>query len=382
MAMKNLWLRKLRTFLTMLGIIIGIASVITLVSLGDVSSRTVKEQVNQLGSNSIVVTITGRGEETTIPYEDTLEWRKIAGVEEVSPQFRASTTARSEALNKVVSIEGVTEGYSVVNHFFVQKGRFIHSIDVSSRQKVAVIGVEAASTLFPNKNPIGKVFFLSGELFEVIGLLEEKGQTITGSLDNTILIPISTAERLFGQTGVSLINVMAASEESVDLAVNGIENRLLEIFHNNTDSFMTMTSQDLLKTIDLVSAIMTFLLAGIAGISLFVAGIGIMNIMLVSVTERVKEIGIRKALGAKRRDILALFLIEAIVLTTMGGIMGIVLGILSVIGLCDIIGVTPLISPTIVITAFFFSLCIGIIFGILPANRAAKLKPIDALKSE
>ncbi|WP_042351569.1 ABC transporter permease [Bacillus massiliigorillae] len=382
MAFKNLWSRKLRTFLTMLGIIIGIASVITLISLGSVSSKAVTEQVNSLGSNAIMVSITGRGAETTVPYEEVLEWKTQAGVEEVSPEFRALTNIRTEALNKPLTIECVTEGYNKVNNFYVQAGRTISYIDVKTRQKIAVIGVDASAILFPNENPLGKEVFIGGESFIVVGLLEEKGQTISRSFDDTILIPISTAERLFGQAGVSRVNAIADSEEHVNLAVKGIEKQLLDKFNDDKDSFKITTSQDLLVTLELVTSTMSFLLVGIAGISLLVAGIGIMNIMLVSVSERIKEIGIRKALGAKKRDILALFLIESMVLTTIGGIIGIIIGISSVVGLCHLMGAVPVISPNVIVSTFVFSLVIGLIFGLLPANRAAKLKPIDALRND
>ncbi|MED4284768.1 ABC transporter permease [Priestia megaterium] len=382
MAMKNLKSHKLRSFLTMLGIIIGISSVITLISIAQSSTRMITNEVKDLGSNLITVGIVGRGTTTSINYKETLDWEGKEGIEKVSPVINGDVEAKYNNKKETVSIDGITPNYEDVQNFHIQFGRYIMPIDVDTRQKVVLVGAEAAKTFFGKENPIGKQLSLNGLPFTVVGLLEEKGESLLSSYDDKILIPISTSERLLFTSGVKVINIQASGAEDVDLAISTIDKTLKSKFKNDTNSYSILNQQDLLETMDTVTQTMSLLLAGISGISLLVGGIGIMNIMLVSVTERTKEIGIRKAIGAKRKDILSLFLIESVVLTTIGGIIGILIGIGGTYGISNLMDVEPYVAPAVVISSFLFSMLIGVVFGILPANRAAKLKPIDALRNE
>ncbi|MDU9693379.1 ABC transporter permease [Priestia aryabhattai] len=382
MAMKNLKSHKLRSFLTMLGIVIGISSVITLISIAQSSTRMITDEVKDLGSNLITIGIVGRGTTTSIDYKETLDWKEKEGIEKVSPVISGNVEAKYNSKKETVSIDGITPNYEDVQNFHIQSGRYIMSIDVDTRQKVVLIGAEAAKTFFGKTNPIGKQLSLNGLPFTVVGLLEEKGESLLSSYDDKILIPISTSERLLFTSGVKVVNIQASSAEDVELAISTIDKTLKTKFKNDTNSYSILNQQDLLDTMDTVTQTMSLLLAGISGISLLVGGIGIMNIMLVSVTERTKEIGIRKAIGAKRKDILSLFLIESVVLTTIGGVIGILIGIGGTYGISSLMNVEPYVAPATVISSFIFSMLIGIVFGILPANRAAKLKPIDALRNE
>ncbi|WP_456364214.1 ABC transporter permease [Priestia aryabhattai] len=382
MAMKNLKSHKLRSFLTMLGIIIGISSVITLISIAQSSTRMITDEVKDLGSNLISVGIVGRGTTTSINYKEVLGWEKKEGIGKVSPVVSGNAEMKYKNKKETVNIEGITPNYEDVQNFHIQSGRYIMPVDVDTRQKVILVGVEAAKTFFGKGDPIGKQVTLNGLPFTVVGLLEEKGESLLSSYDDEILIPITTSERLLYTSGVKVINIQASSAKDVDLAISTVENMLKTKFKNDANSYSILNQQDLLDTMDTVTQTMSLLLAGISGISLLVGGIGIMNIMLVSVTERTKEIGIRKAIGAKRKDILSLFLIESVVLTTIGGIIGILIGIGGTYGISSLMNVEPYVAPGVVVSSFLFSMLIGIVFGILPANRAAKLKPIDALRNE
>ncbi|WP_429676856.1 ABC transporter permease [Bacillus mexicanus] len=380
MAFKNLAAHKLRSFLTMLGIIIGISSVITLISIAQNSTKAITDQVKELGSNLITVSINGRGNTTSIDYREALEWEKKPGIGKVSPVLSGEVEAKFNSHKENMSIEGITPNYEKVQNFRIKTGRYVLPLDVRTRQKVVLLGTEAAKTLFKNENPIGEVVKINGMPFTVVGLLENKSDSLMGSYNEKILMPISTAEKLLLTSGVKTISVQADSSENVKLAMASIKRVLNDKFNNDKDSYSILNQQELLETMNIVTQTMSFLLAGISGISLLVGGIGIMNIMLVSVTERTREIGIRKAIGAKRKDILILFLIESVFLTTIGGIIGIILGVAGSYGLSSLMEIESYVSPTVIVSAFLFSMFIGVVFGIFPANRAAKLRPIDALR--
>lgn len=382
MAMSSILTNKLRSFLTMLGIIIGVAAVITLVSLGQGSTKQVTEQVQGLGSNLITVTIMGRGAETSLDYEEAMKWNEKSGIEAVSPVISQNATVKYGNNNVEVSIEGTNSEYESVRDFHVQNGRFLLPIDIEYRQKVAIIGSSTAEELFGLVNPVGQTVLINGTSFKIVGLLEEKGSSMGGSNDEKILIPISTAERLFGSKGVRNIYIQAETPETVDIAVSQLEAELTKKFREEEDSYRIFNQQDILESVESVTSTMTLMLSGIASISLLVGGIGIMNIMLVSVTERTREIGIRKAIGAKKRDVLFQFLIESIVLSGIGGIFGIIFGVggAMLVGSMTNIGVE--FSLNIIWLAFGFSVIVGVFFGIFPANKAAGLKPIEALRFE
>lgn len=245
-----------------------------------------------------------------------------------------------------------------------------------------MLGANTSKQLFGFVSPIGKMVLINGIPFKVVGLLEEKGSSLSGSNDDKILIPITTAERILSSKGVRSIFIQVDSPEHVSLVMNELEQDLKKKFHGDEDSYRVFNQQDTLNTLNTITSTLTLALGGIAGISLLVGGIGIMNIMFVSVTERTREIGIRKAIGAKKRDILIQFLIESIVLSGLGGILGILIGSSVALLIAKALKLSIIISPSIVFVAFAFSVCVGIFFGLFPANKASKLKPIEALRFE
>ncbi|MBW7477444.1 ABC transporter permease [Paenibacillus oenotherae] len=385
MAWKSILSNKMRTLLTMLGIVIGVSSVITLVAMGRGSSAQVKEQMSSLGTNLLSVTITGRGAVTTLSVDEAEAFGTIDGVIGVSPVVSGNVSAKYATTNQNVAVEGVTASYETVREYAMQSGRFISSIDVEYLQKVAVLGSTTATDLFGTDDPVGQSVSLNGIRYKVVGLLAEKGSSLGGSNDEKILIPISAAQRLLQSKGVRSVYIQAESEEQLDLVQAYVENDLAKKFRETTtngssSSYRVFNQADLVDTVASVSSTLAVTLSGIACISLLVGGIGVMNIMLVSVTERTREIGIRKSVGAKRRDIMLQFLLEALVISGWSGAFGV--GISYAIGpiVESATGTPILMSWDIILLSFAFSFSIGIIFGIFPASKASRLKPVDALR--
>ncbi|AVX30673.1 putative ABC transport system permease protein [Carboxydocella thermautotrophica] len=370
---------KLRSFLTMLGVIIGVAAVIILVSIAQGTSQSVTGRIQGLGSNLVSVSLRSSEIDDTLTYEEVLKWQERPGVKGVAPVLNGNVTVKYGNKKYDTSLEGVTPEYEEVRNFHTQRGRFLLDSDVSLRQRVALVGTEVAKELFGQTNPVGKTIKINGENFVVVGLLEEKGAASFGSNDDKVMIPLSTAERLLNTRGIRFVYVQATSPEDVDGVVAQLDNLLYRKL-KNTDAYRVFSQAEMLSTVSQVTGMLTLMLGGIAGISLLVGGIGIMNIMLVTVTERTREIGIRKAIGARRRDILRQFLIEALVVSGAGGLFGIVLGVAGSKLLNQFLGVSAAISWQIIGIAFGFALLVGVIFGIYPANKAAKLNPIEALR--
>ena len=383
MAMSSILSNKGRSFLTMLGVIIGVSAVIMLVSIGQGATSMVTEQIEGMGSNLISVTITGRSTNRTVDMEEFMELKdrypNVIGA--ISPIVQTGVTAKYENNNMNTNLEGSLPAYQDIVNLTVESGRFITDVDNDFRNKVAVIGQDVADELFSFVSPLGRDFYLNGYRFKIIGVLESKGTTMMGSSDSKIIIPLSTAQRL-AQTGqIRSYYVQAASEETVDGAVAVMEDFLTgKLSDENLYNIFSQTQ--LLESVSSVTQTLTYMLAGIAAISLLVGGIGIMNIMLVAVSERTREIGIRKAIGAKKRDILTQFLIESIVVSGLGGVLGIVFGVQGAKFVSGLMDITAVASPSVILIAFLFSVMIGMIFGIYPANKAASLKPIDALAYE
>ncbi|OKQ00182.1 ABC transporter permease [Paenibacillus sp. P46E] len=382
MAIKSILSSKIRAFLTMLGIIIGVSSVIALVSIGQGTTSQITESLNSLGTNQLTVNITGRGATTSLTYEEALALGDIEGVDGVSPVISGNITAKNAAENTTVSIEGITPAYEDVQDFHVQSGRFLLDIDTEYRQKVALIGSDTAETLFGTEDPVGQKVQLNGRSFKIVGLLESKGSSLGGSNDEKILIPISTAERFLQSKGVRSITITTTSADNVTDVKAKLEAALDKKFSYADKSYSVFDSQEMLETVSATSDTLSMALGGIAGISLFVGGIGIMNIMIVSVNERTREIGIRKAIGAKKLNILMQFMIESIVLSGFGGLIGVGLGlgISWAVGHYTTMNVAT--SWNMVIVSFLFSLFIGVVFGMMPANKAARMRPIYALRNE
>ncbi|KPC98826.1 Macrolide export ATP-binding/permease protein MacB [Geobacillus sp. BCO2] len=381
MAWRSIRSNKLRSFLTMLGMIIGVSSVIVLVSIGRGSSEQVTSQINQLGTNLLTVNVMN-SDEVKLTVEDANKFRELSGVKDIAPIVSGRVSVKQGAALAQVSLIGTTASYEAVRDVNVSSGRFLSDIDVEYRQKIVVLGATTAQTLFGFGDPVGQYVQIDGTSFKVVGVLASKGGSLGQSGDDVILMPLSTAQRLTKTMNIQTVYIQADKASDVNFVMVEAKRLLAHLFPNNEDSYSVFNQQDLMETVSSVADTMTLMLGGIAGISLLVGGIGIMNIMLVSVSERTKEIGIRKAVGAKRRHILLQFLVEAVVLSSCGGAIGVVLGFGVGQVLKSVMGMTISYSPSVSLLAFLFSLLVGVVFGVFPANKAAKLDPIQALRYE
>ncbi|WP_160680450.1 ABC transporter permease [Clostridium sp. C8-1-8] len=389
-ALSSVWHNKVRSFLTMLGIIIGISSVIILVGMGQGTQKTVSDQIEKLGTNLITISITGN-RTPTITTDELTELKTKPGIKEIAPQITSSVNVKNGDESSTTTLEGSTPNYAEIRKLSISTGRFITQRDVDNRYNVLVIGSETAETLFSTTNVVGNSMYVNGIEFTIVGVLQSEGTSAAGSSDDRIIVPLSTAERLLKSANPKTFYIEAASKEKVDTAMSYLQLFLNKKYKLNSSTSNTNTTRNyyrimnqtsILDTANSTNKSLTTMLAGIAAISLVVGGIGIMNIMLVSVIERTREIGTRKAIGAKRRTILAQFLIEAASVSGLGGVLGVLVGYLgSYIGQ-KFFNTTILISNNIVLAAFLFSLAVGIIFGMYPANKASKLNPIDALRFE
>ncbi|BFH29856.1 ABC transporter permease [Paenibacillus melissococcoides] len=380
MAWRSILANKMRTLLTMLGIVIGVAAVIIMVSVGEGSTKQVQSQVASLGSNLISVTVTGRGAVSSLTLEEALAFEDIDGVEAVSPFINGSVQAKAGTNNANLQVEGITPEYEAVRDYHVESGRFILPIDVELYQRVAIIGADAAETLFPQGNPLGQQLSLNVISFRIVGVMASKGSSLGGANDNKIWVPLTRGERLLQSKGSRTVYVKFADTEQADSIMAELESRLSKKFRGSDNSYNVFNQADMIEALGSVTQTMTLLLAGIASISLLVGGIGIMNIMLVSVTERTREIGIRKSLGAKKRDIMQQFLLEAVTISSISGLLGIAAGLGGAYAGSRAMGIPFAVAPDMMWLSFAFSAAIGIVFGLFPANKAANLKPVDALR--
>lgn len=365
----------------MLGIIIGVASVITLVGVGQGSSQSVTSEIGSLGTNQVTLTVTDT-DSVQIEEEHLEQLKKGNAISEVAPVVSGRAFAKYGENSSQVSITGTTASYLDIRGLSLSQGRFLSDMDDELRQKVVVLGSDTAETLFPRTNPLGENVKINGVSYKVIGVLESIGSSLGNSGDRVIIAPLSTTQRLIQNTTISSVYFTSSSDDMVNIAKFQIQRTMATLFPSLSDSYSVSTQEDLMETMSSVSDTMTLMLGGIASISLLVGGIGVMNIMLVSVTERTKEIGIRKAIGARRKSILLQFLIEAVVLSMIGGLIGILLGV----GISELLklfsNISVANSPSVMLLAFLFSCAIGIIFGVIPANKASKLDPIHALRQE
>ncbi|MBW4580163.1 MAG: ABC transporter permease [Tildeniella nuda ZEHNDER 1965/U140] len=396
MAVKTLTANKLRSALTMLGIVIGNASVIAMVGIGQGAQKLASEQFESLGPNVLFVSpgnAEGRGRTADIPRTLVLDDAEaiavqVPSIKEVAPQRQSQLTIVYKNLNTNTSVVGTTPEFLTVRSFDMAKGRFLSDQDLKRDNQVVAVGADLANRFFGNSDPIGQQIRIKGVSFQVIGVLQAKGSFLGSNQDNTAYVPITThAARLTGRTSpygldVSVISISAKNESNIRAAEFQITN-LLRLRHKivDDDDFQVQTQKDVLAIVDTITGGLTAMLAAIAGISLLVGGIGIMNIMLVSVTERTQEIGLRKAIGASQQDILIQFMIEAVILSAAGGLLGTTIG---VGGILAVGAVTPLkasVSPIAIALAVGVSGGIGLFFGVVPARQAAKLDPIVALRS-
>lgn len=386
MAFSAILSNKMRSFLTMLGIIIGVLSVTLLVGIVQGATDSVTAQLQGLGGNKLMVSITSP-KATFITLEDLANLQNKDGLGLIAPTIQGADTAKSDGKISAASISGVTDDAQIVDGITVVNGRFIQQSDNQNRLNVAVVGAKIAKDLFGHTDVVGSSFIMLGRSFEIVGVLKEDGTTSMSSQDSTVYIPISTASRLMNQTSIRSFNAATISSDTVDQGKTALENflgsKIKASSDNSEDKGYTIFNMgDILSAFDSIMGTMSLLLGGIASISLVVGGIGIMNIMLVSVTERTREIGIRKAIGAQHSDILIQFLIEAVSISITGGLIGMLMGAGLLQVLSGIMDLDLHLSVSVSALALGFSLAIGVIFGIYPANKAAKLKPIDALRYE
>jgi putative ABC transport system permease protein len=382
MALKSIMANKMRSFLTMLGIIIGVSSVITLVGIGQGTSKRITDQMQALGTNLLTVNILGRGSTSTLTSEQAFAFADIEGVKYSAPHSSHNATVKYGTTGVSVNVVGTNADYFHLRGYELAAGRFIAQIDLDFRQKIAVLGASTAEDLFGYANPVGEYVRINGTRFKVVGLLAEKGSSVMGSYDEIVIIPLTTAERMFQSRGIRNIYIQAESSDKLEAVQEAVEANLSDLFRGQEDAYRVFNQEEMLETVTSVSDTLSLALGGIAGISLLVGGIGIMNIMLVSVTERTREIGIRKAIGAKKRDILIQFLIEAVTISLLGGLLGVGFGMAGGRAVSALIQIDVVHSADMIALALGFSMLIGVVFGIYPANKAAMLKPIDALRFE
>jgi putative ABC transport system permease protein len=403
-AIRALRANKLRSVLTMLGIVIGVATVVALLSIGKGATASITNDIQSNGSNLLTISpgrqagFAGGGQSRQASYlyysdYELLQRALVGNVTAMAPSYQSNYTVKYGVESFSVNVTGITEKYREVYSYKVADGRFITDGDNKAQARVAVLGSQTAEDLFGSQTPIGKTISVNGLKFQVIGVLVSKGSSGFGSADDAIFIPLDTGYvKLYGSTAIhndkKIVNSIAVSVTTTELmdTVSAQIDYILRRSHKLSPSaeldFNVLSQSDILDTLSSVTTTLTIFLGAISGISLLVGGIGIMNIMLVSVTERTKEIGLRKAVGATKNQILTQFLIETMTLSLLGGIIGILLGV----GVASVFSATGLITSIItadsILLAFTFSLLIGVFFGIYPAFRAANLHPMVALRYE
>lgn len=396
-AFQSIMRHRMRSFLTMLGIIIGVGAVIALVSIGNGAQVQVKDQIASLGTNLLMImpgnfrsggVSQGAASRNAIKLEDieTLG-KKATLLRAISPTIRVSGQIIAGSQNWSTSAQGVSESFLEIRDWPLAQGTFFTERDMRSRNKVAVLGKTVADELFGDQNPIGQQIRIGNVPMKVVGVLSEKGQTANGSdQDDVVYVPYTTAYyRLGGNRGPFTLMASVVTEDVMTDAEDEIRQILRtehKLAEEAEDDFVIRSQTDIVETATSITGVMTMLLGSIAGVSLVVGGIGIMNIMLVSVTERTREIGIRLAIGARGGDVLMQFLIEAVILSLFGGILGIAAGIGAGYGIGHAINMPIAVDPVIITVAFLFSGGIGVFFGFYPARKAAALDPIVALRYE
>lgn len=379
-SIKNINGNKLRTILTMLGLIIGIASVIILVGIGSGTSNQVTSQVQSLGADVLTLNITSS--DTSLEYDNIDELKNIQDITAAAPYKTVSgTVTHGENSSGRANIIATTNEYMEVMNLTISSGRLLSTIDLDNNSKVCLLGSDIAETLFENDTVAGNSIKIDGDNYTVIGVITATGSSMGNDIDSMVIIPFTTAKYLDSDTTINNVYIKVEDENKIENVSSRVESYIISTLGLTTDDFSVSSQDSMLSTMDEVNNSLSIMLGGIASISLIVAGIGVMNVMLVSVTERTKEIGIRKALGAKRSDILIQFLIEALLLCIVGGIIGIGLGV-GIGMLLNQMGYNFVPEIWIILIAFFSSVMIGLLFGIFPAYKASKLNPIDALHTE
>ncbi|MFA5940383.1 MAG: ABC transporter permease [Sinimarinibacterium sp.] len=393
LAMRAISRNLMRSFLTILGVVIGVAAVITMVTLGNGATQSVSDQIASMGSNLLMARPgqrmgPGADDAPKFKLADVEAVRnQISGIAAIAPVVNSAATAVNQARNWSTSVTGTSNEYFVAGNWQLASGREFVPAEERTGRAVCVIGSTVRDKLFGQENPIGAEIRVKKFACEVIGLLRSKGQSAMGSdQDDVVVMPLRTVQRrLTGKTDVNMLMVSVAPGASADTVKSQLESLLRErrkVSESEDDDFRVMDTRQIAETLTGTTRVLTMLLGAVAAVSLLVGGIGIMNIMLVSVTERTREIGIRLAIGALEREVLAQFLVEAVALSSLGGLIGIVLATIASVTLAGLMQVPFLFSLPINLLSFLFSGAIGVIFGYFPARRAARLDPIDALRHE
>lgn len=383
-ALKNIISNKLRSCLTMLGLIIGIMSVILLVGIGTGATTNVTSAVKSLGTGTLTVSIDSESD-ATLEYEQIDELKELNDIDSVAPYKNVSgTVSKDTTTSRGASILATTSEYISVMNLKLESGRLLSNIDLENASKVCLIGNDLTDTLFEGskiKDIVGQTINIEGDKYTVIGVLTKTGSTMGNNIDSNIIIPFTTAKYLGSDTSINSLYIKVQNEDKIDFTTSQIESYLERTLSITSDYYSVNSQDSMLDTMSDITSTLSLLLGGIASISLIVGGIGVMNVMLVSVTERTKEIGIRKSLGAKRKDILVQFLVESLILCILGGTLGVILGV-GIGIILQTFGFNFNTSSGIVIVSFVASSLIGLVFGIFPAYKASKLNPIEALRTD
>lgn len=381
MSWSNLIHNKMRSFLTVLGIVIGVASIIALITIVQGATSSVTSQISALGANKLTVQASGTPLKRGLNDQDLAALSKLKYVGGVSPTVSGSTSVvYGNNIQTGISVQGKNEVYFKNNTDILASGRAINILDVNGENQVAVIGSQIANDMFFGIQPLGRQIMINGCSYTIVGVLKAQTGFSMGSTNDEVLIPYTSAMKTLGSRSITSVDIYMSDSTKSNEIITSIDNVLNEAFNYHDNAFSVFNMQDMISTIGSITGMMSLLLAGIASISLIVGGIGIMNMMLVSVTERTTEIGLRKALGAEPSRIQLQFLIESIFISLVGGIIGMILGLTIAIVAAALIGIPFSFSASTIILSFGFSAAIGIIFGIAPARKASKLNPIDALR--
>jgi putative ABC transport system permease protein len=394
-AARSLAANRVRSFLTALGVVIGVAAIVALLSLGEGLSAQVTQQFTQMGANLLTVTprfgsppgLVRAGEaaltnDDLALLEEKLDPGLVAGI---APEASRTVQVKYLNANTQVRVVGTTPAYPTVRNRYPSQGSFFDERHLEGRRQVAVLGAQVAADLFGPVSPVGQKVKIGGMSFTVVGVMEATGQEGFGSIDNQVFVPLSTFQARLGDDGLNAIYIAARSREMMDALQAQIEEFLRQAHRINSpeeDDFRVMNQGTILSSLNQMMGMITLFLAGIAAISLLVGGIGIMNVMLIGVAERTREIGIRLAVGARRWDILLQFLLESLVLSVGGGAAGVVLGLVGSLALGRFTGIAPVLKPTTAVLGLGFALAVGVFFGLYPAQRAASMRPAEALRYE